>query len=232
MGAQRSDGASRSGREQRNSGSPPNSGTPQKNATPRINDTRWSIGWKPLQVVAVPTIALTIVGVAVDQIAVFLVLGVLVGVAVWYWGVAEINQKYPPLIDDFRESTRNRTANETGGVNVHSLHTFISTQGSSPSLVEPAPSYSAAHIIFGDTSVIINEEFRYDMRDRSTYRGGQQAELFYDQISNVRSESYVNYAILEISLSSGQVKEIPSRDPNRVESVKGELQQNIRAVRR
>jgi len=201
-------------------------------ANPAINDTRWSIGWNPLKAILPTTIGGVALGLVAEEVVVLLVLGAVVGVAVWYWGVSEVNQKYFPLVETFRDSTRQRVADETGGLTVNSMYSFIGQVGDPPPMVEPAPTYSVAHIIFGDTSILINEEFRYDMGDRATFRGGEQSELFYDQISNVRSESYVNYATLQISLSSGQVKEIPSTDPDRVETVKSELQQSIRAARR
>lgn len=202
----------------------------------RINDTRWTVGWNPLTIIVPLVIVAAALAILVelepDQILVCTGLAILAGLAVWYWGVAEVNSKYNPLIRNFRHSTRQRVANETGGINVNSMYSFINFRGSSPPLVEPARKYDAAHIVFGDTSVLINEEFEYHMEDRTPYRGGEQAELFYDQISNVRSENYKNRQTLQISLSSGQVAEIPSTDPDGVTQVKSELQQKIRAARR
>lgn len=205
---------------------------PQTKPVSDINDTRWSIGWNPLLAIVPATVIGAALGWQADELVALTAIGLIAGVAVWYWGVTEVNSKYSPLLETFRESTRNRVANETSGVNIDSMYSFVTFAGNSPPLIEPAPSYYAAHIISGDTSVVINEQFRYDMEDRATYRGGEQAELFYDQISNVRSENYKNSATLEISLSSGQVKQLPSNDPQRVEAVKSELQQKMRAVRR
>jgi hypothetical protein len=187
--------------------------------------------------VILPAIVLVAgIGYAVDStaenIAIFAGAGLLVGIAIWYWGVQEVNDKYHPLLGDFRDRSQTWVTEETGGIKINSIYNFFSSAGNSPSLIEPAPTYHITHILIGDTSVIINKQFQYDMESRTGLRGGDQSELFYDQISNVRSENYNNRATLELSLSSGQVIEIPSRDPQGVEMVKSELQQYMRTVRR
>lgn len=206
--------------------------TSRNRASIQIHDTKWKIGWNPLLFVFFPILIGAVIGWQVDNLLLFLIGGAIAGLVIWYLGAQEVNEKYRVLLEEFRDTTRNRVADETGGINVNSMYTFVSPVGESPMLLEPAETYVTSHLIFGDTSLLINEEFQYDMEDRTTFRGGQQSELFYDQISNVQSENYSNYATLQVSLSSGQIKEIPSRDPRSVEEVKAELQEHIRAARR
>lgn len=207
-------------------------GASQDQTPVKIDDTRWKIGWSPLLVIFPLTLIGALIGWNTDNLVVFSAAGLLAGLGIWYLGVQEVNSKYPPLLDDFQDTTRKRVADETGGITVNSMYTFVSPMGDSPPLIKPAKTYSVAHLIFGDTSLLINKAFQYDMENRTTYRGGEQSELFYDQISNVQSENYSNYATLQVSLSSGEIAEIPSRDPQSVEAVKSELQENIRAARR
>jgi hypothetical protein len=211
-------------------------GTTQNQRSPQIDNTRWKIGWNPFMIILPPIVLGAGIGYAVDSaaknIAIFAAVGLLVGLAIWYWGAQEVNKKYSPLLDNFRDMSQNWVTEETGGIKLNSIYNFFTSAGDSPSLIEPAPTYHITHIFIGDTSVIINKQFQYDMESRTSLRGGEQSELFYDQISNVRSKKYNNRATLELSLSSGQVIEIPSRDPQGVEMVKSELQQYMRTVRR
>jgi hypothetical protein len=209
----------------------------QNRQTTNINGTRWKIGWHPLLVILPLTVVGAALGYAVEEeevqtIGMFAVFGAVVGIAIAYWGAQEVNNKYLPLVREFREQSHNRLSAETGGVNIQSAYNFLNPSGTSPFFITPHPTFHVTHILISDESVIINKEFQYDLEDRTGFRGGEQSELFYDQISNIHSENYQNKATLELSLSSGQVIEIPSRDPGGVETVKSEIQQHMRQVRR
>lgn len=209
--------------------------TTQTQQMPDINDTRWKIGWNPFLTI----LALTIVGAALgywmsktgETTIIVSIIGAIVGIVLSFWGALEVNEKYIPLLKDFRETTQNRVRSKTGGLNVQSYYNFFNSTGKSPLFIRPNHTYHITHIIMGNDSVIINKEFQYDLEDRTGFRGGEQSELFYDQISNIRSMNFKNDAMLELSLSSGQVIEIPSRDPEGVEKVKTEIQQYMRDVR-
>ncbi|WP_115863436.1 HEAT repeat domain-containing protein [Halorussus litoreus] len=203
-----------------------------------INGTRWKIGWSPKLVI----ISLLVVGFIVGAMAggeepakvagQLGIVGLIGGTAVWLWGRHEVNAKYTTLLEDFRDSSRKQVERETGGMTVSSAHTFISAVGSSPMGIEPARKYSTAHLLFGDTSVVVNRQYKYDMKERTQRKGGKQQEVFYDQISNVQSEDYNNYAELEISLSSGDTERIRGRDTAGINRVKSDLQQKMREARR
>lgn len=208
----------------------------QNRGPANINGTRWKVGWHPLFVILPLTVAGAALGYVVEDkvqtIGMFAVFGAVVGIAVSYWGAQEVNNKYLPLLQEFREQSHNRLSAETGGVNIQSSYNFFNPSGTSPFFITPHPTFHITHILISDESVIINKEFQYDVESRSGFRGGEQSELFYDQISNIHSENYRNKATLELSLSSGQMIEIPSRDPEGVETVKSEIQQHMRQVRR
>jgi len=197
-----------------------------------IDDTRWKIGWSPGVTVIGALIAGAVIGVLIDAPAIMAVLGLVAGLAVWLWGQREVNENYRTLLENFRDASRLKVERSIGGLNVSSMHTFISSSGGSPMLIEPARAYSATHMLFGDTSVVINREYEYDIKERRTLQGGEQRELFYDQISNVKTDSYANFAELDITLSSGDRETIRSLNPSGLDDVKSDLQRRMRTARR
>lgn len=199
---------------------------------PAVNGWRWKIGWQPKKIIVGLMILGAIVGAMLDYIGQFAFLGLVVGVLVWFWGRAEVNAKYMSLLQDFRDQTRSKVERETGGMSLSSAHTFIGGHGSSPLFIEPSKKYKASHLLFGDTSVVINRQYHYKMPGRDTTQGGKQQEVFYDQIANVQSEDFANYAELQISLSSGQTERIKGRDTSGINAVKRDLQQKMRDARR
>ncbi len=199
---------------------------------PTVNGWRWKIGWQPKKIIIGLTIIGAIVGAMLEYIGEFAFLGLVVGVFVWFWGRGEVNAKYLSLIQDFRDQTRSKVERETGGMSLSSAHTFIGGHGSSPLFIEPSKKYKASHLLFGDTSVVINRQYHYKMPPRDTTQGGKQQEVFYDQIANVQSEDFANYAELQISLSSGQTERIKGRDTSGIDAVKRDLQQKMREARR
>jgi hypothetical protein len=199
---------------------------------PAVNDWRWKVGWQPKKIIVGLTILGGIVGAMLEYVGQFAFFGLVVGVLVWFWGRGEVNAKYMSLIQDFRDETRSKVERETGGMSLSSAHTFIGGHGSSPIFIEPSKKYKASHLLFGDTSVVINRQYHYKMPQRSTTQGGKQQEVFYDQIANVQSEDFANYAELQISLSSGQTERIKGRDTAGINGVKRDLQQKMRDARR
>jgi RNA polymerase subunit RPABC4/transcription elongation factor Spt4 len=199
---------------------------------PTVNGWRWKIGWQPKKIIVGLTIFGAIVGAMLEYIGQFAFFGLVVGVLVWFWGRGEVNAKYLSLIQDFRDETRSKVERETGGMALSSAHTFIGGHSGSPLFIEPSKKYKASHLLFGDTSVVINRQYHYEMPGRDTTQGGKQQEVFYDQIANVQSEDFANYAELQISLSSGQTERIKGRDTSGINGVKRDLQQKMRDARR
>ncbi|NHN61082.1 MULTISPECIES: HEAT repeat domain-containing protein [Halorussus] len=197
-----------------------------------INGTRWTIGWSPKQVIVGFLIGGVVVGAMAEAVGAFAFVGLLAGVGTWLWGRSEVNSKYLSLLEDFRDGSRRQIERETGGMEVSSAHTFVSASGDSPALIEPARTYRTAHLLFGDTSIVVNRQYEFDMKERTQRKGGKQQEVFYDQISNVQSEDYKNYAELQISLSSGDTEHIRGRDTAGIDEVKSDLQQKMRDARR
>ncbi|MFC6955198.1 hypothetical protein [Halorubellus litoreus] len=217
------------------SGGGASSGSPSTSTSlnnPSVNGWRWKIGWQPKKIIVGLTILGAIVGAMLEYIGQFAFFGLVVGVLVWFWGRGEVNAKYMSLIQDFRDQTRSKVERETGGMSLSSAHTFIGGHGSSPIFIEPSKKYKASHLLFGDTSVVINRQYHYKMPPRDTTQGGKQQEVFYDQIANVQSEDFANYAELQISLSSGQTERIKGRDTSGINAVKRDLQQKMREARR
>lgn len=197
-----------------------------------MNDFRWKVGWRPKFVILLFIVFGGIIGAWLEEIGAFLFVGLIAGIVVWFWGRGEVNAKYMTLLENFRDETRSKVERDTGGMAVSSAHTFIGGSGNSPVFIEPSKRYEASHLLFGDTSVVINRQYSYKMPPRKSVQGGAQQEVFYDQIANVQSEDFANYAELQISLSSGQTERIKGRDTSGINAVKRDLQTKMREARR
>lgn len=197
-----------------------------------VNETAWKVGWKPKAVIIGMFVVGAIIGALVDQAGLFGFLGLIAGVGLWFWGRNEVNDKYASELEDFRDRSRSKVESATAGLEAEAVHTFISSNGSSPPLIEPDSQYQASHLLFGDTSILVNDEYGFDMENRKMVQGGSQNEYFYDQITGVDSENYSNYAELVINMSGGGGHTIRSRDPSSINQVKSDLQQRMRDARR
>ena len=197
-----------------------------------VDGNAWKVGWRPKLIIILGLILGGVVGALIDSPGMFAFIGMVAGIGVWLWGRSEVNGNYNTLLENFRDSTQSKVEESTGGLDVHSVHSFIAGAGDGPPLIEPSPKYTASHLLFGETSLVINREFEYNMKDRTTVRGGEQSELFYDQISGVQSENYSNYAELIITRSDGGKEVLRSMDPSGVNDVKSDLQQKMRESRK
>ncbi|MHC3438627.1 hypothetical protein ACYJ1Y_11135 [Natrialbaceae archaeon A-gly3] len=192
-----------------------------------VNNLRWRIGWSPWLVVIGVTVLFSIVGAAAEEIGAFFILGLLAGMIVWYWGVREINEKYHDFVQKFvGEAERNaRRMVEIDDANLYNL-TYGS--GNSPPLVKASDTYTNTTIVVMPNSININEGAEYDMEVRDTTTGGTNDEIYYDQVTNVRSHQNGVYTVLEISTSGGDAIEITSNDTDTVDEVVSEVREGIR----
>ena len=214
-----------------------------------INDTRWWIGWRPMVPILGVLLVGAVLGLAIEpdftsefnspdseaepsnlifsMPVILSAVGLLFGIGVAYWGAAEVNSKYETLLNTFIENASAQAEKSTGG-----FDTFrdVITR-TSPMFIQPSKRYGATHLLFGDKSLVMNREFKYDMKDRQSIKGGSQEEIMYDQISNIYSQDYANYSELSITLSSGVTKTVTSFDPSALAEVKSNLQQRMRQAR-
>lgn len=195
-----------------------------------INNLRWRVGWSPWRVIIGVTVAFAIIGAAMEAIGPFIALGLLGGIVVWYWGVREINNKYEPLIQKFiGESERNARR----GIEVDSaeLYNLTYNSGSSPPLVSPAETYHNTTIVITDTSINLNKGAKYDMEARSGAGGGTNEEIYYDQVTGVRSHQDGTFTELEIQTSGGDSTRISSIATDTVDEVVSEVRQRVREIK-
>lgn len=197
-----------------------------------VNSTAWKVGWRPKAVIIGLLIVGGVIGALIDQAGSFAFLGLIAGVGVWFWGRSEINDKHVSVLGDFRDRSYSKVEDATAGLEAEAVHSFISSNGNSPPLIEPDSEYYASHLLFGDTSVLVNDEYQFDMVSRKMVQGGSQNEYFYDQITGVDSENYNNYGELVINMSGGGSHVIRSRDSSSINDVKSDLQQRMRNARR
>lgn len=217
-----------------------------------IDDKRWWIGWRPtIFVLGIPLLGL-VLGFLVDSRFIedlsepaelgtsmlsrppilFPILGFVAGLIVAYWGAAEINANYSEILGRFSDTSGSAVQESTSGLQAFSTYSFIDIiDNSSPLFVQPCRKYRATHLVFGERSVIMNREHKYDLKRRKQVKGGQQEEILYDQISSIYTENYKNYGELKITLSSGNEKTITSDDIPKINDVKSDLQKKMRQAR-
>ncbi|WP_435552968.1 hypothetical protein [Natrinema sp. CGMCC1.2065] len=195
-----------------------------------INNLRWRAGWSPWRVIIGVTVVFTIVGAAMEAIGPFIALGLIGGIVVWYWGVREINNKYEPLIQKFiGESERNARR----GIEVDSaeLYNLTYNSGNSPPLVSPSDTYHNTTIVITDTSINLNKGARYNMETRSGSGGGTNEEIYYDQVTGVRSHQDGTFTELEIQTAGGESTRISSIATDTVDEVVSEVRQRVREIK-
>ncbi|SER37667.1 hypothetical protein [Natrinema salaciae] len=195
-----------------------------------VNNLRWKIGWSPWLVTIGVTVAFTIIGAMIDAIGPFVGLGLLGGIAIWYWGVREINNKYQSFVQTFiGESERNARR----GIEVDSadLYNLTYNSGNSPPLVRAADTYFNTTIVVTDTSVNLNKGAKYDMEARAGAGGGTNEEIYYDQVTGVRSHQSGAFTELEIQTSDGESTEISSIATDTVDDVVAEVRQRVREIK-
>jgi tetrahydromethanopterin S-methyltransferase subunit G len=195
-----------------------------------VNNVRWKIGWSPWRVIIGVTIAVTLVGAAVERPGIFFVLGVLAGIVTWYWGVREINANYNAFLQKFiGESERNaKRGIDLDEANLYNL-TYYS--GNSPVFVEASDRYTNTTIVVSDTSINLNKGAEYDMRSRSGNGGGTNEELYYDQVTGVQSHQDGAFTELEIKTSGGNSTRVSSSATDTVDQVVSEVRQRVREIK-
>lgn len=195
-----------------------------------VNNVRWKIGWSPWRVIIGVTIAITLIGAAVERPGVFFVLGVFAGIVTWYWGVREINANYNAFLQKFiGESERNAKR----GINLDEANLYNLTyySGNSPVFVEASDKYTNTTIVVSETSINLNRGAEYDMRSRSGNGGGTNEELYYDQVTGVQSHQDGTFTELEIKTSGGDSTRVSSAATDTVDQVVSEVRKRIREIK-
>lgn len=195
-----------------------------------VSGLRWKIGWSPwLTIIGISVLAVLIGSVA-DIIAPMFVLGLLAGVAIYYWGTQEVNNHYKELLQQFISESERKGAR---GINVDDANSYSLTygHGDSPFFVEPSRTYETTTIIVSDTSVNVNLGAEYDMKNRSSVAGGTNRELYYDQISAVESHQDGSRSVLEIGTSGGDNIEIGSTSTDTVDAAMRDVREKVREAK-
>ncbi|MFC4540384.1 hypothetical protein ACFO5R_00340 [Halosolutus amylolyticus] len=195
-----------------------------------VNNLRWKIGWSPWLVLIGVTVVFTLIGAMIDAAGPFVGLGLFGGIVIWYWGVREINNKYQPFVQKFiGESERNARR----GIEVDSakLYNLTYNSGNSPPLVSPSDTYYITTIVVTDTSINLNKGAEYDMEARSGVGGGTNKEIYYDQVTGVRSHQDGTFTELEIQTAGGKSTRISSIATDTVDEVVSEVRQRVREIK-
>lgn len=196
-----------------------------------ISGIRWKIGWNPALAIIGTTVILAIVGVAIDAIVPFIAIGLLAGIAVWYWGVGEINSKYSPIKERFYDETARAAARGIDMDNADSFSLNFAV-GDSPPLIEAAPKYKSTAILVSDTSFNVNQGAVLDMKQRSKAEGGTNKEFFYDQVSSVETHQSGGATYLEVRTSDGNSVELGPSVQESVAEAEAAIRKQMRETKR
>lgn len=191
------------------------------------NGLAWTAGWHPKGVILGLGVLGGVVGAAVDAIGILFALGLIAGVAVWFWGTREINGSYAGLLEDYILKSEETAAR---GIEVTDASTYTLTYGSTDSslLVKPSRTYYNTSLVLTDTSANINKGSEYNMMTREGVGGGSNRELFYDQIAAVESHQNGDYTALQIRTSGGDSLEMESSNTDMVDKALSDLRTRVR----
>jgi hypothetical protein len=168
------------------------------------------------------------IGVVADAIFVAILLGLLAGVVVWYYGVQEINRNYTPYVQQFLSETE-RAAERTIHAEDLSTYSFLHSTGKSPPFVEPADRYYATILNITAKSVTVTEDAEYDLVAREQVGRGRRHELFYDQITAVESyQDSEQQNTLEIRTADAGSITVRSTDEAKIKDGASRLRQHVR----
>lgn len=195
-----------------------------------VSGIKWKLGWSPWLTIIGITILAVLIGSIVDVIGPMFILGLMAGVAVYYWGTQEVNNNYKELLTQFISESERKGAR---GIEVDDAESYSLTygRGDSPFFVEPSKTYETTTIIVSDASVNVNLGAEYDMENRSSVAGGTNRELYYDQISAVESHQDGSRSILEISTSGGDNIEIGSTNTDTVDAAMRDVRDKVREAK-
>lgn len=204
-------------------------------SVPDVNTVAWWIGWHPLAIISIFTLIplALLVTLEIDTFE-LAVLGPLIGMVVWYWGVREINTNYKGFRSAFFGCSAKRAEDRLAIDESEVIDTFNfrSHTGSSPPLVEPSEFYRADHLILSDVSVSVDKGSRFDMKDRAAASTGTTKNIYYDNIETITTNDEGNITNLKIVTSSGDDLQAVTVDQNVAEQAQGRLRSEMRDVRR
>lgn len=195
-----------------------------------VNGFAWRIGWSPwLTIIGMMFIGL-VIGAVIDAIAPLAGVGLLAGIAIYFYGTRVVNSNYEDLLDKFVSQTERSAAR---GIDVANSTTYTLTRGngSSPIFVQASKIYTTTTLVVTGTSVNVNSGAEYQMVSRNAAKGGSNRELFYDQITAVESHQDGNYSTLEIRTSGGESIEVGSGLTDTVDAAISEIRKRLRDVK-
>jgi hypothetical protein len=191
-----------------------------------VTEALWWAGWRPKIAILAGLIAGTFVGVAVDAIALLVMLGLCGGVAWWYTGTRHINDHYEEVLKAyFNDAERHsRDILSVQGEDVE-LFTLRHKHGSMP-LVKAAKVYEPTTLGVGDTSVTFYDDTALDMVNLDVRFDTNTQEIFYDQVAGVQYTE----PFLEVKNSANETMEFrSSRKPDDALNL---LQNQVRTYKR
>lgn len=199
-----------------------------------INDLAWKFGWNPI----IPGLIGAVVGAVVyyqtESPQVSAVLGLVVLVGLWYWGIQEVNNNYQHLRNDFYERSIARSEEKIGldQSEILDVFNFRSFYGGSPPFIEPVKQYQFDHMALTDVSTSVDIGSLYDMEERSEKNTGTINEIYYDNIENIRTNDEGLNTDIIIKVSAGDPIVTATSDKGEAEQAQRVLRDKMREVRR
>lgn len=190
--------------------------------TDAVNETAWKTGWNTYPVIVLSTVLAGGLGAQADLPS-LLVVGFVGGVAVSWWGIAEINRNYDSLIEGFLSDTRRRVS-ERADVSSDDVLVFSYTQGSGPLGVDAPRRVYASVIVPGDEAIHVTKGVEYDVESRSVAKGGVEKEYYYDRIASVGSRKVGAQRALELTVTDG--------DDIRIQSGQTDVEDEVATIKR
>lgn len=191
-----------------------------------VTEALWWAGWRPKIAILAGVIAGTVLGVAIDAIALLAMLGLCGGVAWWYVGTRHINEHYEGIqkayFNDAERHSRNILSVQGEDVELFTLR----HKGGSTPLVKAAKVYKPTTLGVGDTSVTFYDDTALDMMNLNVRFDTNTQEIFYDQVSGVQ----YNEPFLEVKNSANETMDFrSSRKPDDAMNL---LQNRVRNYKR
>lgn len=208
-----------------------------------INGIAWWIGWRPGRVI----LGFSLFGLALafaflestgdpdaNAVVVFVLMGLIVGSSLYYWGTSEINAKYVPLRDDFVERSRARAEDKSGltAADYSLSYSFKTKAGSGPVFVDAYKRYITNYAFLTDVSLDLDLGSTYDMVKRTQDQRGSQRQVFYDNMEDVKTNDRGNNTQIVILTSAGDDVSFLSGDQREAEKLQRDLKKKLRGVRR
>jgi hypothetical protein len=185
----------------------------------KLNRVVWWAGWRPLASLVIGGLFGLILTAVVGPLGI--VIGLVLGLALWFNGTRYVNGKAPEIIRAFQTDSETLGRKYLDISEDAEVFQFDNESGSSM-LVDAAEQYKVITMLVDESSVSVHSACVLSLPDRSATVDDSTDELFYDQVTGVEYER----GIVTIRTSDGGKHQYPSSQ--KPEAALSAVQQRVR----